>query len=116
MQTNNQLKQELDFQLTNAISASEKIISCLQSGDFDQAKKLDLQRVDFIRLLAKYRNFDDLMPSFGNQFRKLSELNQSIISISHSLRDDVLTQLCSERTNKQSHQQYLQNQRLTSQA
>lgn len=103
---------ELQCQLTEAIRVSENIVACLHSGDFEAAKQLDLDRAEFIRALSKCRDIDIMMPTLADPLNELMRLNESIISISHALRDDVLTEITTEQTNRSRHKQYLQNQSL----
>ena len=103
---------ELQSQLTDAIRVSENIVACLHSGDFEAAKQLDQERAEFIRALSKCRDLHKLMPAFVDQFKELSRLNESIISISRALRDDVLTEITAEQANRSRHKQYIQNQNL----
>jgi len=105
-------EESLQQQITHAITASENIINCLHEGDFEAAKKYDLERASFIRALSKYQNLDDLVPKYGAQLEKLSELNTSILAISGKLRDEVLTQITAEQANRTRHEQYLQHQGL----
>jgi len=107
-----QSAEELLYQLSDAINASENIVTCLQSGDFEGAKKFDIDRAGFIRELSKYRNLDEMMPSLSEKLTKLLQLNNSIISLSHSLHDDVLTEMRVSQSNRLSHEQYLNNQKL----
>ena len=107
-----QVIDELGLQLSDAITASENIVNCLHHGDFEAAKEHDLERAAFIRTLSQYRDLDGLVHKHGEQLRKLSDLNESILEISGLLRDEVLTQITKEQTNKSGHVQYLQNQRL----
>lgn len=108
MDTGESLKQ----QIMHAIRASENIINCLHAGDYEAAKKYDLERASFIRDLSKYKNLDDLVPKYGVQLEKLSDLNTTILTISGKLRDEVLTQIVTEQANRVGHEQYLQHQGL----
>ena len=104
--------EDLQQQITEAIQASECIVNCLHEGDFEGAKKFDLQRADFIRALSKCRNLEDMPVNFTTQLKLLSELNESILSISHELRDNVLTEIRVGQTNRSRHEQYIRNQNL----
>lgn len=104
--------EELQYQLKDAINASENIVTCLQAGDFERAKSLDLERAGFIRALSRCRNLDEMIPELSEDLTKLSQLNNSIISLSHSLYDDVLTDMRVSQSNRLSHEQYLYNQKL----
>ncbi len=107
-----QIEHELQHQISHAIDASENIIACLHTGDFEGAKKYDSERASFIRTLSKCRNIDAAMPLLADDLQTLAQLNESIIVLSRFLRDEVLTDIRTIHLNRASHGEYIENQNI----
>ena len=105
-------QQNIHQQITQAVEASENIIIALQAGELEAVKQYDDVRIDLVRVMSRYKNIDNLTLSYRLEFEKLLHLDKEIITISNKLRDEVLTHLREERTNKSGCVQYVQNQRL----
>lgn len=103
---------ELEDRLQQAIEASELIVECLNSGEFDAARQHDMVRVSAIRVFSKCRNFDDMPCMVIEHMHKLAHLDTVITKLSTRLRDQVMTELFEEQANRHSHEQYVQNQNI----
>ncbi len=103
---------ELYQQLLLAIDHSENIIISLQNGSIDAAGEYDSQRAERVRALSKCQNFEEMASSFLADISTLTELDKTILLLSQTMRDEVLTELRQEQTNKSGHIQYNQNQQL----
>lgn len=104
--------EELHQQLLQAIDHSENIIISLQNGSIDAAGDYDSKRAECVRALSKCQNFEEMASPFIADVSTLAELDKTILLLSQTLRDEVLTELRKEQTNKTGHLQYNLNQQL----
>ena len=105
-------QEDIHQQVLNAIFASQNIITSLQSEDLEAAQRFDDDRIKLIRTLSNYQNFEKLLTPFHDELIKLAELDKAILSISEKLRDETLTHIREDQSNRLGCVQYAQNQRL----
>jgi hypothetical protein len=103
---------ELHQHILQAVNASESIVASLQSGNLQDAEQFNDTRAGCIRAMSKCQNFESIANAYTSDLEKLSQLDKTILSLSNDLRDEVLTQICEEQTNRSKHVQYTQNQKL----
>ena len=104
--------QTLHQKILEAIDVSEKIIVSLQRGNLKQAEYYDSKRAQCVRALSRCQSFEALVVPYMTEIDKLTELDKSILLFSQNLRDEVLTEIRLEQTNRVRHIQYAQNQQL----
>ncbi|MFK8027947.1 MAG: hypothetical protein AB8C40_07790 [Gammaproteobacteria bacterium] len=104
--------QELHQKLLQAIDHSENIITSLKNGRIGAAGEYDSKRAECVRAISKCQNFEEMASPFIADVSTLAELDKTILFLSQTLRDEVLTELRQEQTNKSGHMQYNQNQQL----
>lgn len=103
MMMNNEI---LDKELDSALQASNDILICLQSGEWDKVNKLNNIRIKLIRMLSLCQNSDIAWQKFGDKLNKMKGLDQQILDLSSKLRDDVATEIRQNGVRKQGCEHY----------
>lgn len=96
----------LDQELDSALQASNEILNCLQSGEWDKVKQLNNVRMKLIRMLSLCQKSDIAWQNFGDKLNRMKGLDQQILNLSCKLRDDVANEIRHNCVRKKSCEEY----------
>ena len=96
----------LDNELDSALQASNEILKCLQSGEWDKVKQLNNIRMKLIRMLSLCQKSDIAWQNFGDKLNRMKGLDQQILKLSSRLRDDVANEIRHNSVRKQNCDEY----------
>lgn len=99
---NETLNQELD----KALQASDEILICLQTGEWEKVKKFNNVRMKLIRMISLCQNSDITWQKFGDKLNRIKGLDQQILDLSSKLRDDVANEIRHNCVRKQNCEEY----------